>query len=489
MYFNFVTTKNKSNFIFKIKPMKKLISITLLCIISLSFLKCEDYDDTLRQTTAKDFVWRGLNQYYYWLTDSPDLADDRFATNAEYTTFTDGFATPEALFQHLRIDNAIDRFSVIYSDYNALEQALTGTQDNNGMDFELRRISAGSDEIFGWVRYVLPNSIAALNGVTRGMIFNAINGQMLTVSNYSNLINQANYTINLADYNGGNIIANGTSISLTKQPFSENPVHKTNTFTLGSKKVGYLMYNGFYSSYDEQLNQAFADFANENLTHFILDLRYNSGGSIASATHLASMITGQFNGQVFAKQEWNYKAEDYYNSNNPEALIDRFTNTLSSGTAINSINTTKLYILTSSRTASASELVINCLEPYINVTKIGSTTTGKNVGSVTLYDSPNFRKQNLNPTHKYAMQPIVLSVVNKNNFGDYHLGINADVDFEENLGNLGVLGETSDPFLSAALDYINANGRINPNYTERKHPVLIDKKGIENPNFGMYLER
>ena len=54
------------------------------------------------------------------------------------------------------------------------------------------------------------------------------------------------------------------------------------------------------------------------------------------------MITGQFNGQVFAKQEWNYKAEDYYNSNNPEALIDRFTNTLSSGTAINSINTTKL---------------------------------------------------------------------------------------------------------------------------------------------------
>ena len=56
MYFNFVTTKNKSNFIFKFISMKKYLSIALFCIITLSFIKCEDYDDTLRQTNANDFV-------------------------------------------------------------------------------------------------------------------------------------------------------------------------------------------------------------------------------------------------------------------------------------------------------------------------------------------------------------------------------------------------------------------------------------------------
>lgn len=489
MYFNFVTTKNKSNFIFKFISMKKYLSIALFCIITLSFIKCEDYDDTLRQTNANDFVWRGLNQYYYWLNDSPDLADNRFATTTGYTDFVNGFASPESLFEHLVIDRATDRFSVIYNDYSELEQVLTGTQDNNGMDYELRYVSGSTTDIFGWVRYVLPNSNAATNGVTRGMIFNAINGQTLNTTNYQSLLKEANYTINLADFNAGNITSNGNSINLTKQPFTENPVHKTSTFTLGTKKVGYLMYNGFYSSYDQQLNQAFANFASENLTHFILDLRYNSGGSIASATHLASMITGQFSNQVFAKQEWNYKAEEYFNSNNPESLIDRFTNSLSNGTGINSINTTKLYVLTSSRTASASELIINCLEPYISVTKIGTKTTGKNVGSVTLYDSPNFRKENLNPSHKYAMQPIVLSVVNKNNFGDYHLGIEADVPFAEDLADLGTLGETSDPFLNAALNYIDVNGRYQPNFNTMQTPIFNDKKGIENPNFGMYLER
>jgi len=87
------------------------------------------------------------------------------------------------------------------------------------------------------------------------------------------------------------------------------------------------------------------------------------------------------------------------------------------------LNLTKVYIITTKSTASASELVINGLKPFINVIQIGDVTTGKNVGSITLYDSPTFEKEGVNPSHKYAMQPLVLKIVNADGFGDYQSGL------------------------------------------------------------------
>ena len=55
--------------------------------------------------------------------------------------------------------------------------------------------------------------------------------------------------------------------------------------------------------------------------------------------------------------------------------------------------------------------------------QIGDITVGKNVGSVTLYDSPTFGKENRNPNHRYAMQPLVLKIVNGVGFGDYQSGL------------------------------------------------------------------
>src|SRR5690606_22500879 len=76
------------------------------------------------------------------------------------------------------------------------------------------------------------------------------------------------------------------------------------------------------------------------------------------------------------------------------------------------LNLDKVYVLTTNRTASASELIINGLSPYIDVVQIGDRTTGKSQASVTLYDSENFSKQNANPSHKYAIQPLVAVSVN-----------------------------------------------------------------------------
>ena len=246
------------------------------------------------------------------------------------------------------------------------------------------------------------------------------------------------------------------------------------------------MYNGFYGNYEAELNNTFGFFQNEGITHLILDLRYNSGGSVNTATRLASMITGQFNNQIFAKQQWNYKIENLIN--NPEQLLNRFTNSLANGNNINHLNLNKVYILTTKRSASASELVINGLTPYIDVIQIGDATAGKNVGSITLYDSPTFRKENVNPNHKYAMQPIVLKIANNNNFSDYTNGLSPDVTQLEDIGNLGILGEGSDPLLSATLNYININGRFKQRIPEIIFTHFEDSKSMRLFGDEMYLD-
>jgi carboxyl-terminal processing protease len=466
--------------------MKKFIAIVLGLLLITSFVNCsEDFDDNPRSTSVNDFIWKGLNQYYYWLEDSADLVDNRFSNTQDYQNFINSFGTPEALFNHLLVAPEIDRYSVIFSDYTALEQALSGTQKNNGVDYELRLKNGSTTEVFGWVRYILPNSDAASKPIARGNIFYAVNGISLTTSNFRSLLGQDNYTLNMADFDNGAITPNGLSVSLTKTTFSENPVYVRKVITQGSQKVGYLMYNGFYGDYETELNNAFAFFQGEGITHLVLDLRYNSGGSVNTATRLASMITGQFNTQVFAKQQWNYKLESILN---PEQLLNRFTSTLNNGSSINHLNLDKVYVLTTKRSASASELVINGLKPYIDVIQIGDATAGKNVGSITVYDSPTFRKQNVNPTHKYAMQPIVLKIANNDNFSDYTNGLPATLEQLEDIGNLGVIGETSDPLLNTALNYIQANGRIRILQPDKIFQHFEDSKSMRLFGTEMYLE-
>jgi C-terminal processing protease CtpA/Prc len=466
--------------------MKKIAIPLLLSFLFFAIISCEDNDDNAvpKVLQSKDFVWKGLNLYYLWKNKIPDLADDRFANQDQLNTYTESFANPTELFNGLLYDRAnVDKYSVIYSDYSVLEGVLTGNTKNNGVDFALQLKPGSSTEVYGWVRYIIPNSDASTKDIQRGDIFYAVNGTALTVENYrALLLNTDNYTLNLADYNGGNITPNGQSVTLTKTNLAENPIHLNTVITQGEKKVGYLMYNGFYAAYDNQLNTVFGNFKAQGITHLVLDLRYNSGGSVNTATKLASMITGQFPGQIFAKQQWNDKAQAYFEGKNPNSLINKFYN------GLNSLNLTKVYILTSQFSASASELVINCLKPYINVIQIGDKTTGKNVGSITLYDSPTFAKKDVNPNHKYAMQPIVLKIVDKNGFGDYTAGIPPNTEVIEDHGNLGILGNPDERLLNVALNQISVSGRMKPIDNSKIRRDFTDSKALNPLRTEMYVE-
>lgn len=476
--------------------MKNLLKQTLFFTVSLLiFQACTDNMDD-KSIPIQDFIWKGLNLYYLWQEDVPDLSDAKLADQRALNSFLFRFSDATELFNSLLYQKGtVDRFSVIYSDYNILEQALQGTLKNNGVDYELVYKNNSTTAIFGWVRYILPNSNASHSTIKRGDIFYAVNGTQLTVTNYRSLLDADNYTLNLADYNNGIITPNGRSVTLTKIEFSENPVLLNQTYSINGHKIGYLVYNSFYSNYDEQMNAAFGQFAADGVTDLILDLRYNTGGSINTATRLASMITGSFEGQPFVKQQWNSKIQSYLNSTNPSILINRFTNSLQNGAAINSLHLNRVYILTSHRTASASELVINGLKPYINVVQIGNVTVGKNVGSITIYDSPTFDSNNKNMSHKYAMQPLVLKTVNRDDFGEYQNGLIPMIKIEEDLGNLSQLGNIDEPLLRTAINQITgirARNRIgardfnsSTNFRTFKDVRVIDHH-IQNE---MYLDK
>jgi C-terminal processing protease CtpA/Prc len=188
------------------------------------------------------------------------------------------------------------------------------------------------------------------------------------------------------------------------------------------------------------------------------------------------MITGQFNGDIFTKLIYNNDLQ----SNN---TTFNFTNRLNDGSTINSLGLNKVYVLTTGRSASASEMVINSLRAHIsNVIQIGTLTTGKSQASITVYDSPDFGRDGANPNHTYAMQPLVAIGVNKNDEQVPSSGLVPTIELKENPFNYGVLGNENEPLLAAAIANILGTGRAS-------YPILQDIKLIGDSNDFVPFER
>jgi len=433
--------------------MKRKI-FAILLVVSIVFVSCfDDSDDSISPASTLDiqnFIWRGLNFFYLYKADTPELANDAFASQGELDTFLGTFDTPETLFDFLKSPQ--DRFSILVDDYIALENALSGTTLNNGMEFGLVFYPDNSGNVFGYVRYILPGTDAESKGLQRGIIFNTVDGQQIDENNFRDLLAPSVYTIGLATFDGTTVTPTGESVELVATEYTENPVFLTRTLNVEGQNIGYLMYNAFTAEFDGQLNGAFSQFQASGITELVLDLRYNGGGSVESSKDLSSMITGQFNGQVYFTEEWNADRQDEFAQNGV------FDNNIRTGEAINSLNLSRVYVITTGRTASASELLINGLDPYIDVIQVGGTTEGKFQASFILYDAPApaFSRSQANPDHTYAMLPLVFKTVNVAGVTDFIDGLVPDLELNEDFSNLGVLGEETEPLLAAALNDIVA---------------------------------
>ena len=443
---------------------------------------------------VQDFMYQAMNVYYLYKPDIEVLADDYFTDLPTYVTFLSENPVPEDFYDSLL--SSQDRFSFLTDNYIELENSFSGISKTDGLNLEFAAYQTeanGPQYAFAIIRYVTSNSPASEKKLTRGTLITKINGERLTITNGRlspravELLNLDSYTLGLAKITDNTIDESANSeVNLVKVELTENPIHIAKTLEIDGQKIGYLMYNSFVSNFDDELNASFAQFKADGITDLVLDLRYNGGGSVATAVDLTSMITGQFEDQILTKQQWNPEAQAYFEAEAPESLLSRFNSTIYTGTnfeePINSLNLSRLFVIGTGSTASASELTIIGLRPYIEVKTIGKTTVGKFQASATLYDGDDFLKKNVNPNHTYAIQPLIYTYRNANDVVGPPTGIVPDVPIEEDITNFGELGNPTEPLLSAALSQITGKSYTTKQKSGYKFKIL-GESGMDSPTY------
>ncbi|WP_031528278.1 S41 family peptidase [Dyadobacter crusticola] len=415
--------------------------LLILLLAGLVFNSCREKNvDPATETQTNEWIYANMKYWYYW--------NDKIPASPDYSK------KPSDFFESLlyRFDaNARpdgDRFSWIQESADELQASLAGESKTTGMEYKLVYFPSGSSNVIGIVLYVIPDSPADKAGFVRGDIFNSVNDQKLTGSNYSQLLNtEDKKTFSLAKINGTTLEETTTKREFAPVVLQEDPVFFDTVFTYGPNKIGYVVYHQFIpqpykttnGQYDKKLDNIFASFRQNNVNALIVDLRYNPGGYVSSATSLASLIVKGTSNDIFYYKEYNDQVTETNRKKFGESYFyDKF---ISKNQNIGG-NLNNLVFLVSSRSASASELLINGLKPYMNVTLVGTKTVGKNVGSVTLTGEDK--------GIKWGLQPIVSKSLNRDKKSDYHTGFVPDIAASE--GNiLFPYGDPRDPLLGEAL--------------------------------------
>lgn len=426
----------------------------------------QDPDITLDSELNK-FIWKGLNSEYYWQESVAALDDNKDNDLDNFYSYLNGYSGPEDLFESLLYKKGVeDRFSWFIEDHEAQSASFRGVSDSFGFDFGLAKLCTDCNEVIGYITYVIPNSPASDAQLKRGDIFYIFNNTELTTNNYTvvnGFFNDTQISMEFADLDNGIITPNNKSVSLDIREVVENPVFYSDVITNNQgTKIGYLVYNGFKYTFHEELNNIFAEFKAQNIQELVLDLRYNGGGSVLTSAYLASMIySGATTSDVFGKLIYNSKNSEEngaYPFFNEAGIYNKNGNYSGNDVLINRLNSlSRLFVITSDDTASASEMIINGLSPYMQIVKVGTTTYGKNVGSYTVYDSPDFTETNANPNHTIAMQPITFKIFNKLDESDYTQGFDPDYEVIEYASELKPFGDIEEPLLKVALNVISGN--------------------------------
>lgn len=382
-------------------------------------------DDTMR-------VW------YYWKQDIPHTNDLNY------------FSPPFEFFASvLSEQDGKDGqpFSTIDSLDAPATRGVPSTDYGYGFQYTTNHVEDNDTALYARLLYVSPDSPAGEAGLERGDWILEMDGEPITENNYSRLNGGEGITLTVGYYDAAQdtILAYAEPQTLAPaRTFYDNPVHYRNVYVSGSKRVGYLVYNHFTggltengTEYDDDLREAFSYFATEQVNEFVLDLRYNNGGQLSCASLLCAMLApSSALGQTLAYLEFNESIGEQ------EMVFDE---SLIQGGA--NLNLSRLYVLTSTETASASEMLINCLKPYMEVVLVGGTTVGKNVAS----------RAFVNEELMLEMRPIVCKLYNADRESEYAEGFTADVSVDENgdMARFLPFGNPDELMLYTALNLIN----------------------------------
>jgi C-terminal processing protease CtpA/Prc len=371
--------------------MKKLVILLSFLILVLGSCKKNVSPATTAETVdqlARDYLYDAMNQYYFWYNLMPAVVK---------TDYKDPYTLLDAMMY-----KTLDRWSFVqtYEEYLAMSQG----------DFVGHGISLGLDPN-NQVRIVqiYNNSPLYSLGVRRGWIVKQLNGTDLApiflandATAYNNLIGASTAGITNTFLFQTPQGKDSTIVS-TKAAFTLNTVLLADTLHLKSGITGHLVFDQFIQPSNDELLTAFTYFSQNNITDLIVDLRYNGGGNISVLTNMASYLAGTAKlNTPFLQLTFNDKNTSYNTTYNFNSVAFP-------------LSITKLIIITTRETASASEDFINGLKPILDVHTLGDTTNGKPVGMIGIpYQT------------SYMFWPITFSLVNSAGQGGFYKGFAPD---------------------------------------------------------------
>lgn len=228
-------------------------------------------------------------------------------------------------------------------------------------------------------------------------------------------------------------------ISITKTNFSLDPISDRYGAVIlndGGRQVGYLNLRTFIvSDAANQLRDAFQLFGSQGVTELILDLRYNGGGLVSVADTMGDLMGQGRVGQIWSETVLRASKS----SENSTELFEA---------EVNAIQPTKVAVIGTRSTASASELVTNSLIPYVGngLALVGSNTLGKPVGQFGFdLDECDLR-----------VRAVTFQTINADGNGDYFTGLasvmpntcRADDDI------FAPFGDPAEASIATALDFL-----------------------------------
>jgi carboxyl-terminal processing protease len=459
-----------------------------------------------RAELTKDSLYLYAQQLYLWNDKLPAFEVFNPRKFTSYSSELDNYE--QELFEITKYSNPFEykpgaiesKYSYIFDKANqnptaSIHSTASVDLEGNGNDLGIRFGFYGTDANFKtYVTAVYQNSPAEEKGITRGFIITKING-VAYGTNFSANIDALSMALDGTNISLEGLRNDGSSfsISLVKKVFKSSPIYKSTIITASSKKIGYLAYARFSNADNSlaALNAVFADFARENITDLIIDLRYNGGGYVSTAEHLINLIAPSTASGVMFTEHYNatmqagtaaiLKNQPYLDANDRvqykngkmvtyadlDYSVKENTQVFAKQGSLGNIR--KVVFIVSKNTASASELVINSLKPHMTVQLVGATTYGKPVGffPITL-------------ENKYDVYYSLFETKNSLGQGGYYDGLVPNVLADEvPAGTIMYdFGDPNDNYLKKAVQNITANNAV----TSQAQTMTAKQKANASPS-------
>lgn len=326
-----------------------------------------------------------------------------------------------------------------------------------GIDVGFVQMSESSGQIGFFIDFVYPGSPAEKAGLHRGDIIYRIDGAIASRDNYTAIYRdlfEGNHSgvrsskFTLLSFDGDGRASEGPVVTLTSGSYYATPVVYAAVYEIKGRRIAHLVYTAFDGDFDDDLEAAMQRFRELEAEEIIVDLRYNGGGSVASAQLLASILAGpSCSGRVFTY--YRYNDERMAAEKRDPRDYTTYDYTAFSGTAASRFDFGfgRIYVVATSATASASELLINALRGIGKEVVIAASerTNGKDVGMEAIRFTVG--------TASYIFAPITFQSYNARGQSDYDDGFTPDIKPSKNyevqmpLEDWGVFYLTSNDYL------------------------------------------